>query len=469
MSLMDAQFVFPQVQVPNAFQAPCTPSTQGSSPPFGPSGSTGSNPTTHYTPSLQAPSTQRAFYPPGHHAQTPWSPCRTSPPRLPSSSFDDTSLVYDPAVEPESPRITGLDASFVEMVANGFGFGDRDQEFRAGLHSFARVGGDLSKSDLATRVYTLGVLYKIMRELRDRAESLQRFEMTLMDVSAQLENTSYLTSERKTNIRLIAGEVIFEPKRVSYMQIHLDVEARIRKNQKDLRFTNIGCNLSHQKLLMSVIKHACSSVRDEYRELIRNSVSDDDGKNSTLNDFVYEVATRFHPSNATHAINTCTIQHVAILRRFALENPDLLGVGEDDENEDDDYVLLPGGGTGPNTEAGDGDAPTDPLRPKRKRSINHQKGGDFWSMVEEWFATHLTSEQYGPAWDSPRWKMYIKETVDNDRIRFLHHTVENPYFADFEPCVGTIDTEGPGNTLAASAGGSIFRAASAMASVLNNF
>ncbi|KAH9021914.1 hypothetical protein EDB84DRAFT_1441327, partial [Lactarius hengduanensis] len=31
-----------------------------------------------------------------------------------------------------------------------------------------------------------------------------------------------------TNIRLIAGEVIFEPKRVSYMQIHLDVEGNKR-------------------------------------------------------------------------------------------------------------------------------------------------------------------------------------------------------------------------------------------------
>ncbi|KAH9045139.1 hypothetical protein EDB85DRAFT_2137235 [Lactarius pseudohatsudake] len=418
MSSMDAQFAFPLVQVPNAFRAPCAPSTW-SSPPFCPSGSTGSNPTTHYTPPSQVPSTQRAFYPPGHHAQTPWSPCRTSPPRLPSSSFDDTSLVFDPALEPESPRRSGLDASFVEMVANGFTFGDRDQEFRAA---------------------TLGVLYEIMRELRDRAESLQRFETTLMDVSARLGDTFYLTSEWKTNIRLIAGEVIFEPKRVSYMHIHLDVEARIRKNQKDLRF--ICCNVSHQKSLMSAIKHACSSVRDEYCELIRNSVSDDDSSHSTLNDFVYEVTNRFHPSNSTRLVNAHTIQHVAILCRFALENPDL-GVGEADEDGDDDYVLLPGGSTGPNTEAGDGDAATDLLRPvsaastatnngsreeKRKCGTNRQKCDDFWSMVEEWFATHLTSEQ---SWDSPGWKMYIKETVDNDHMRFRRRTVEHPYFADF--------------------------------------
>ncbi|KAH9010811.1 hypothetical protein EDB85DRAFT_2160757 [Lactarius pseudohatsudake] len=400
---MDAKFLFP-LQVPNASRAPCAPSTQGSSPPFGPSGSIDSNPTTHYyyTPPSQVPSTQRAFYPPGHHAQTPWSPCRTSPPRLPSSSFNDTSLVYDPALEPESPGRTGLDASFVEMVANSFGFGDCDQEFRASLHSFAQMGGDLSKSDLSTRTYTLGVLYEIMRELRD-------------------------PELRKTNIHLIAGEVIFEPKRVSYMQIHLDVEARIRKNQKDLRF--VCCNVSHQKSLMTAIKHACSSVRNEYFELIRNSVSDDDDKNFTLNDFVYEVATRFQPSNVTMSLvssmHTPFNMWRSWYRRFALDNPYLLGVGEADEDGDDDYVLLPGGSTA-STATNKGSH-----EEKHKRSTNRQKGGYFWSMVEEWFAAHLTSEQYGPAWDSPGWKMYIKETVDNDHMCFWRRTIENPYFADF--------------------------------------
>jgi hypothetical protein len=60
-----------------------------------------------------------------------------------------------------------------------------------------KMGKALSKSDLATRMYTLGVLYEIMRDLRNRAESLQQFEMTLMDVSARLEDTFNLTSEQK--------------------------------------------------------------------------------------------------------------------------------------------------------------------------------------------------------------------------------------------------------------------------------
>jgi hypothetical protein len=104
----------------------------------------------------------------------------------------------------------------------------------------SKMGKDLSKSDLTTRMYTLGILYEIMRDLRNRAESLQRFEMSLMDVSARLEDTFNLTCEQRVcylsyfrhpllsvsqaNIRLIAMEIIFEPKHVSYMHIHLDVE-----------------------------------------------------------------------------------------------------------------------------------------------------------------------------------------------------------------------------------------------------
>lgn len=201
---------------------------------------------------------------------------------------------------------------------------------------------------------------------------------------------------------------------------------------------------------MSAIKRTCSSVRNGYREMvsplvincysgahqlqIRNSVDEDDSKNSTLNDFVYEVATRFHPSNVARVINTSTIQHVAVLvsknlfnklyfphqslqRRFALENPDLLGVGEAEDDDDEYTPAGPAGGTSSNADAGDGDGvgPTaDLYRPgsaasvttrgrKRKRA-NRQKGNDFWSMLEKWFSARMTPEQYGPAWNNPGWK-----------------------------------------------------------------
>jgi hypothetical protein len=65
------------------------------------------------------------------------SPRRAHSPNLNTGRI---SPVYDPRLF-DSPRHeeTGLNAAFVDMVANDFGFGDCDQDFRAGLHSFARV------------------------------------------------------------------------------------------------------------------------------------------------------------------------------------------------------------------------------------------------------------------------------------------------------------------------------------------
>lgn len=218
-------------------------------------GSSADSVTTHYPTPQQAASTPRGFHPPTPAQQ---SPRRVSPHRAHSpSNAGYMSPVYDPALFGlPRPEQTTLTASFVDMLANDFGFGDSDQDFRAGLHSFAQVssmisnglnwltnmkmGKDLSKSDLATRTYSLGILFQIMRDLRSHAESLQHFEVMLMDVSARLEDTFSLTLEQRvcspscfrspllnglqSNIRHIAWEVIFEPKRVSYMQIHLDVE-----------------------------------------------------------------------------------------------------------------------------------------------------------------------------------------------------------------------------------------------------
>ncbi|KAH9050164.1 hypothetical protein EDB84DRAFT_1433393 [Lactarius hengduanensis] len=190
------------------------------------------------------------------------------------------------------------------------------------------------------------------------------------------------------------------PAGTSWPQLVPVRKARIRENQNDLHFTNIYCNLSRQKLLMSAIKRACSSVRNGYREMsathkftVRNSVDDDDSKNSTLNDFVYEVANRFHPSNVSRFINTLPFTWQSCGK-------------------------------------------------KRKR-VNRQKGGDFWSMVEKWCRTHNLSA----IWPSMEQSWLENETVDNDHMRFRPRTVENPYLADFEPGVGTgtTDTEGPGN------------------------
>lgn len=50
-----------------------------------------------------------------------------------------------------------------------------------------------------------------------------------------------------------------------------------------------------------------------YQLQIRNSIEDPDSKNHTLDDFVYEAATRFHSANVARVVSASAIQHAAIL------------------------------------------------------------------------------------------------------------------------------------------------------------
>jgi hypothetical protein len=49
---------------------------------------------------------------------------------------------------------------------------------------------------------------------------------------------------------------------------------------------------------------------------------------------------------------------------------------------------------------------------KRKRPTalivsQQQKGCDFWSMVEKWFAARMLPDQLGSSWTTPGWTKYV--------------------------------------------------------------
>lgn len=49
---------------------------------------------------------------------------------------------------------------------------------------------------------------------------------------------------------------------------------------------------------------------------------------------------------------------------------------------------------------------------KRKRPTalmipQQQKGTDFWSMVEKWFAARMLPDQLGSSWTTPGWAKYV--------------------------------------------------------------
>jgi len=109
-------------------------------------------------------------------------------------------------------------------------------------------------------------------------------------------------------------------------------------------------------------------------------------------------------------------------RRFAMEHPHILDRGTEEDDNDDEQIDGPSRSASvqPDSpaETDDGSRPSSSLSglsqraKKRKRPAALQivpllKGGDFWSMVEKWFAARMEPDQFGTSWTTPGWTKYV--------------------------------------------------------------
>ncbi|KAF8260385.1 hypothetical protein EI94DRAFT_1811768 [Lactarius quietus] len=262
----------------------------------------------------------------------------------------------------------------------------------------------------------------------------------MAEIQTHLDEMFTLTLEQKMNIHFVAGELLLDPNRVRYTQLSIDVEIRICEKQKELRFFNIFGNLARQRLLGSTIRCTCSSVQNAYREMLCDSVTS--FHTSTLDDFVINLSNRFIATQMP--LTRPFVTHVALLRQFAMEHPQVLDrMAEEDtnnnkpaENRSRSNSTQP---DGPDTE--EYSRPSSAMSTTSQHSKKHRRGGqlvpptlmkgtDFWSMVDNWFAFQMQSDQRGTSWNTPGWTTYIESTVDQDRKKFKPAPCVNPFIGD---------------------------------------
>ncbi|KIM50799.1 hypothetical protein SCLCIDRAFT_1225090 [Scleroderma citrinum Foug A] len=276
------------------------------------------------------------------------------------------------------------------------------------------MGRGLNKADIATRSYLLVAIFSLIKENQEMTSTHRNTQQLLADLQIQLKVTFSLTAEQKANVRLTAGDLIFDASRITFMNMHFDVEAKLQGSQKELKLTNIYGNPAREKMLMGYTKRQCSGIRNALREMLRDSVIGDSTR--TLPDFVFESASRFKLGGPTTGLLPAHTARLAILRRFTYENSELL----DHEEELDEEPLL----------HDDDPARTssEPPKKKRKRGGRTAKGEDFWSQVEKWFDAHRT--QWGDSWTCPGWKAYISETMAKDEQCFQPQVTYNAFMED---------------------------------------
>ncbi|KAG6826286.1 hypothetical protein H0H92_000435 [Tricholoma furcatifolium] len=274
-----------------------------------------------------------------------------------------------------------LSSTFVDAVANRFGFGDEEQEIRTCLHDY--IGAGLSKPFLASQVFHMAFQYRVMKNM----------------FQASNHGSQKLQS--------------------------MFTDKTLRETQEHCQLVHIFKNPNRERVLLSAIKTQCRVSKNALREMLRDSVIGD--STSTLDDFCHMAANRFKRGGAGFGVGAIERARMSVLRRFTHEHPHLVNV----LSLEDERSPTPGPGRSrtstPRPESRADTPVTDSTeaniaRPlKRKRTDGYaggrpQKGHDYWSAVDSWFKVKLSD--WGSNWGTPQWQEYMAATIQWDASQF---------------------------------------------------
>ncbi|KAK6981298.1 hypothetical protein R3P38DRAFT_3463884 [Favolaschia claudopus] len=273
---------------------------------------------------------------------------------------------------------------YLDNLAREFGLGDRD---RMKLRGFLQVCGNtgLRPGELLGQLYMLAV---VLSEAAERRRAAQEnvfggdLRAMMRDLQIRLDDSFSLTTTQKANVRGITQDVIHEATRTAFSAMHVDVLVILKDRKQYLDLDNIFGVPVREKKLMSALKRACSSVRNAYRQDIRDSI--DPASFVPLDKITYTLASKYKLGG----------------RRFAFDSPDLLWTDEAD-GEDDSESSNP---------------------PAKKRKTTTKQGGriaagaDFWGKVDAHFKDQVALR--GRNFKDARWKPYIDRILADDASKF---------------------------------------------------
>ncbi|KAG6814052.1 hypothetical protein H0H87_008776, partial [Tephrocybe sp. NHM501043] len=334
------------------------------------------------------------------------------------------------------PASDVLSSTFVDGVANRFGFGEEEQEIRNCLHDYVQIGSGLSKPFLASQVFHMAFQYRVMKNMFQASNhGTQKLQSMFNDIYLRLEDNFSLTKDQESIIRVVVQDHLFHPSCVFFNLAHVEVEKTLRESQEHCQLVHIFKNPNRERILLSAIKTQCRVSKNALRELLRDSVIGDN--TSTLDDFCHVVANRFKRGGAGFGVGVIERARIAILRRFTHENQHLVNVLPlEDERSATPGPTRSRAGT-PHPDSRTGTPSTDSTEtttrpPKRRRTDGYtggrpQKGHDYWSAVDSWFKAKLLD--WGSSWSTPQWQEYINATLQWDATQFAPEEQEIIYMA----------------------------------------
>ncbi|KAK7464373.1 hypothetical protein VKT23_006540 [Stygiomarasmius scandens] len=388
------------------------------------------------------------------HNQTPlWSPAASA--QSPSPPSQDTPHDASPFAMPSGNsfgsrayRSQPSESSFqdsdismgmitpliVDTVAKDFQLEEWQRSILQNFVQLSTVGLGLQQADVLMRLYHLALQFHLFNRRFEGDENANSLKAMLADLKIRLVTSFVLTSDQSVSmqplyqitmdrhfdiqktIRLIAQELLYNPMRTCYREMDKDVFDYISERQKAMRFENIFGDPAREKVLEKEIARTCSSVRNGFRQHIRDSVEN----KTTLVNFTYAMNKIYCRAGGEKFSSQTLLLRNAILRRFIWDNPhsvwkqesvkDIASSTTSNGNEDDS--AQPAGSF-----LLDEEEPS-----KKRRKLPEKTGGripkgkDFWSLVDKFYDEK--KKEFGKKITDPNWKSYVDGVLKFDEAGF---------------------------------------------------
>ncbi|KAI0751776.1 hypothetical protein C8Q80DRAFT_1119434 [Daedaleopsis nitida] len=305
---------------------------------------------------------------------------------------------------------------FVDQVSSVFKLSaPRAEKLHVMVH-LGSVTPALSKADLSTRTYIFAAVLSAIDDLKHVITSsranIDDLPAMFEDMKIRLEDTFNLTKEQNDNARGIVKDLVYQANRVKFKSatfVTSEVMNILRTEQLTLRLNNIFGKPTREKILVTQLKRTASSVRNAFRQDIRDSITD---KPCSLKQFTAQTAAKYRRGGVgDSALDIGFTIHNALLRRFAIDNPHLLNIEEAEDGEGSDINRQ---------ERTHVDSSSGPAKKKRKTATTAggrvPTGQDFWSQVDRYFGTYVT--KWGKDITSPGWKSLVDDIISRDKLNF---------------------------------------------------
>ncbi|RDX41240.1 hypothetical protein OH76DRAFT_1561677 [Lentinus brumalis] len=278
---------------------------------------------------------------------------------------------------------------FVDHTANTARL---DIKHRGFLHEFKEYVMDMPPTHWRALIHLQATALRTAQAVEKLTGEVEQVKTDIDEVAVQSSKTFLMTPDRNTTIRKLCKRLIIEPSRVDYENIADNARDVLKETYPD--FEPAFKAERSKAYVMAACRSSANYVRNSYRKALKDSLFNPQGR-CGLTKFAKILISKFDPDRKP---TSDFIIHLAILRRFCLENPAALDCEDLPEWIPPDYLASL--------------HPIDaPKTGKRKRESR-----PFWELAQEYIENKI--KENGEDLNSEKWHNYLSETIREEQKIF---------------------------------------------------